>query len=203
MPHPSLPLPNDSFQSSTFRKSINHEEVDSHPTSPTDTSLSSLRTRVDYSTRIEQSAIGTCSQNMAIHLGESEDTYHHFEDESSHIILAHVKSALQHCNQTLTCNTCRLLSDPMMLAAVLVNKVVSVLESISFIFSRRRRASHSEINKTDSKDRLQISVGDYTIDSEMEWTAVMEVLGTILLSQNREGANSAINRSLKVVADHC
>ncbi len=61
---------------------------------------------------------------MAIYLGESDDRYQQFEDKNIHIILAHVKSALHHCEQAMTCKICCLMSDSMMLAAVLINKIV-------------------------------------------------------------------------------
>ena len=97
-----------------------------------------------------------------------------------HIIIAQVNSSLKHCGQMLDCNHCSLRSDHMMLAAVVLNRLVSVMEDVSHIYIRRRtpRSDLDHQNKC-----WNLSLGDYAIDLEVEWAAVMKVLIVIIIQR--------------------
>ena len=97
-----------------------------------------------------------------------------------HIIVAQVKNSLKQCSQILDCNRCSLLSDHMMLAAVVLNKLVSIMEEVSHIYIRRR-TSRSDLDNRNTSWNL--SIGDYAIDLEVEWAAVMKVLIFISLQR--------------------
>jgi len=97
-----------------------------------------------------------------------------------HIAIARVKSTYQQYSQILSCSHCTLLSDHMMLAAVVISKLVSILEEIFHVYVRRR-TPRGDLNH--QSDYWSLSVGEYMVDSEIEWAAVMKVLIVILLKR--------------------
>ena len=125
-------------------------------------------------------ALCQCPQAMFNLLEESESEYHRVGIRNMHIIIAQVKNALRQCNQVLDCNHCSLLSDHMMLAAVVLNKIVSIMGEVSRIYIQR----HTLRGEFDHQSNgWNLSIGDYSIDLEVEWAAVMKVLITILLER--------------------
>ena len=67
-----------------------------------------------------------------------------------------------------------------MLAAVVLNKLVSIMEEVSHIYIRRRTSRSGSDNRNTS---WNLSIGDYAIDLEVELAAVMKVL--IIISLQR------------------
>lgn len=66
----------------------------------------------------------------------------------------------------------------MMLAAVVISKLVSTLEEVFHVYIRRRTPRGDWNHQS---DHWSLSVGEYMVDSEVEWAAVMKVLIVILL----------------------
>ncbi|KAL9591683.1 MAG: hypothetical protein Q9179_007478 [Wetmoreana sp. 5 TL-2023] len=173
----------DTIEDSTSRWSTDHEETETDLTSPTNRSVSSFKARAEGLVSTDMRPICQCSQTMVILLGESDGTCCQIEARNMPVVLTHVKNVLQQCNQTLHCNQCNLLSDPMMLAAVLANKIVSILDSTISVYVARLKASRNKFDNPLGSDPLNISIGGYMIDSEVEWAAVIKVLITILLKR--------------------
>ena len=67
-----------------------------------------------------------------------------------------------------------------MLAAVVLNKLVSNMEEVSRIYIQRQ-TSRSDLDQ--QTNLWNLSIGDYAIDLEVEWAAVMKVLIVILLER--------------------
>ena len=67
-----------------------------------------------------------------------------------------------------------------MLAAVVLNKSVSVMEEVSRIYIRRQTL-HSDLDQ--QHKCWNLSIGDYAIDLEVEWAAVMKALIVLLLQR--------------------
>lgn len=68
---------------------------------------------------------------MSIRLEDSGSRSRRISIQTTHYTLAHIKTVLQHCTQIHDCTRCSTRSDRMMLAAVVVNKNVSVLKGAS------------------------------------------------------------------------
>ena len=68
-----------------------------------------------------------------------------------------------------------------MLAAVVLNKLVSVMEEVSRIYTQRRTSRNDSDHQNNS---WNLSIGDYAVDLEVEWAAVMKVLIVILLERS-------------------
>ena len=136
---------------------------------------------------------------MSIHLEDAGSRFRRVSIQNTHHTLAHIKTVLQHCAQIHSCAHCSTLSDHMMLAAVVVNKNVSLLKEVFDVYTQRCAASSKAGDGEDTGEQpslhhanahqqplqrrsscYHLFVGDYVVNSEDEWAAVMKPLIGIL-----------------------
>ena len=172
--------PFNSVEDSTPPGPAEPERPKAVPIHPPDRMLHSSEPQGDGSADTGAKAQCQCPQAMFNLLEESESEYYRVGIRNMHIIIAQVKNALRQCKQVLDCNHCSLLSDHMMLAAVVLNKAVSIMGEVSRTYIQR----HTSRGEFDHQSNCwNLSIGDYSIDLEVEWAAVMKVLITILLER--------------------
>lgn len=159
---------------------------------------------------------------MSIHLEDSGSRSRSITIQTTHYTLAHIKTVLQHCTQIHDCTHCSTRSDHMMLAAVVVNKNVSVLKEVFDVYTQRRAASSKAVDGEETGEQLPLHhrhanqrqqdrsscydlfVGDYVVNSEDEWAVVMKALIEILskrtldLLERMKGAARAKRRETQV-----
>ena len=187
-PEPTSPSPRisplltplNSTESSTRQGQLDHERIRAHSTNLPDNSIHPSESEAEDALNAGTSTLCQCPQAMVNLLQESETRYHRVEIRNMHIIIAQEKKALNQCNQLLDCNHCSLLSDHMMLAAVVLNKFAFNMEEVSRIYIQRQ-ASRSDLDH--QTNFWDLSIGAYAVDLEVEWAAVMKVLIVILLER--------------------
>lgn len=112
---------------------------------------------------------------------------------------APIKTVLQHCAQIHSCAHCSTRSDHMILAAVVVNKNVSLLQKVFEVYTQRCAASSKAADGEDAGEQpslhhanahqqplqrrsscYHLFVNDYVVNSADEWAAVIKPLIEIL-----------------------
>lgn len=136
-----------------------------------------------------------CPQAMSTLLDDSRGRCGRISIQNTHFILAHIKTALHQCTQILDCNYCSDRSDHMMLATVASNKLVSTLEEVVRVYTQRGASSIADVDQHEYSDTnfrrhprhyetrtncYDLFIGDYAINSEVEWAAVMKALIILL-----------------------
>ncbi|KAI4169976.1 MAG: hypothetical protein LQ343_005286 [Gyalolechia ehrenbergii] len=124
----------------------------------------------------------------------------HVSVQTTHLALAHIKGVLYHCTQIHHCAYCSTQADHMMLAVVVITKVVCDLEEVVGVYINRRTSftrcgtqrQHPEDclrhdphqspreQQQDNDDCYNLHIGDYLVNSEDEWAAVIKPLCIIL-----------------------
>lgn len=130
---------------------------------------------------------------MTTLLEDSESISGRISVQTMHLTLAHIKSALQHFTRVLDCNSCSSRSDHMMLATVVIKKLVSVLQDVVRVYTQRRGSSSATFDQHQRSDTnhhyhhhqsrencYNLFIGDYAIDSEVEWAAIVRALLAVL-----------------------
>lgn len=160
---------------------------------------------------------------MSIHLEDAGSRFRRVSIQNTHHTLAHIKTVLQHCAQIHSCAHCSTRSDHMMLAAVIVNKNVSLLKEVFDVYAQRCTASSKAGDGEDTGEQQSLHhanahqqplqrrsscyhlfVGDYVVNSEDEWAAVIKPLIEILsrrtldLLERMKGAARAKRRETQV-----
>lgn len=182
--HFSPPFPSfDWTEESSTRWSSDYDGVTSYAQSPpltTESQHTRLGNQIGGSINSEKRSACDCTRGMTNLLEESEGNHNRVDIRNMPIVIGRVKSTFQHCTRILHCYHCSLLSDHMMLAAVVIGKIASTMETVSQVYMRRQ-ALRSEVNHPGSCWGL--SVGEYMVDSEVEWAAVMRALIMIILKR--------------------
>ncbi|KAI4137670.1 MAG: hypothetical protein L6R39_007161 [Caloplaca ligustica] len=164
------------------------------------TSASAKASHPELAPQTSPQTLCNCSQAMSTLLDDSEKKMSGISVQTTHLALAHIKHVLQHCVQILDCSYCSARSDHMMLAAVVANKIVFVEEDVARVLGHvceslthpqsprhhgdgelqhhtRNQHHHAQYDRYICYD---LFIGDYVVDSEVEWAAVVRALIVIL-----------------------
>ncbi|MCJ1470144.1 hypothetical protein MMC07_008789 [Pseudocyphellaria aurata] len=190
--------------------SLENDSVSTHPPFASDNVLAFPTFESDISTHTSNQTLCRCPHAMSALLEESQSRSSRISIQTTHFTLAHIKTALERCTRTLDCSHCSPRSDHMMLAAVVINRLVSILEEVVRVYTQRRASSSASSSSSFSSSSVPLNqqqqsdasphhqkphyryhqdrnsyydlfIGDYAINSEVELAAVMTALTVVLV----------------------